>query len=103
MKRAVKTYDATEPFTRPLDEELASPCASAPAPTSERSDANEPDFFSPDTVAGILRVDRKTVYGAIKTGALRALRLGRVIRIPAAAISKIAGVPITRRRARRAK
>ena len=62
-----------------------------------------PDFLSPDTVAGILRVDRKTVYGAIRSGVLKAFRLGRVIRIPTAAIEKLAGAPVVIRRAARPK
>lgn len=62
-----------------------------PATTGSGATAEPRDFFSVDTLAGILRVDRKTVYGAIADGTIKALRLGRIIRIPAAAIAKLAG------------
>jgi excisionase family DNA binding protein len=96
MKRQLRKSDAADDALDPED---------APTqPFGKARDDQPPDFFSVDTVAGILRVDRKTVYDAIKTGALRALRLGRVIRIPASAIAQLAGGAFTgggrRRRAR---
>lgn len=39
-----------------------------------------------DQVAARWRVDRKTVYGMVSRGELAARRLGRVIRIPLAAV-----------------
>ena len=38
-------------------------------------------FLSPDEVAARLRVDRKTVYAAIRDGRLPALKLGRTLRV----------------------
>ena len=38
-------------------------------------------YLSPDEVAAMLRVDRKSVYSAIRAGRLPALRVGRVLRV----------------------
>ena len=52
---------------------------SATAPTPARSD-DLPAVMTADEVAAFLRVDRKTVYDAVKNGTLPALRLRKVIR-----------------------
>lgn len=39
--------------------------------------------FTTDEVAEILKVGRRTVYNYIKTGELKATRLGREYRVPA--------------------
>ena len=57
--------------------------------------ADAPDVLTVDQVAEILTVDKKTIYEAIKSGDLRAVRLGasgRVIRIPKPALEDFLGV-----------
>ena len=38
-------------------------------------------YLSPDEVARLLRVDRKSVYSAIRDGRLPALQVGRTLRV----------------------
>lgn len=38
-------------------------------------------YLSPDQVAELLNVNRKTIYAAIRSGQLPALRLGRTFRV----------------------
>ena len=40
-----------------------------------------PDFLTIDECAELLRVDRKTVYAAVRDGRLPALRIGRLFRV----------------------
>jgi excisionase family DNA binding protein len=53
--------------------------ATSTRPSAPRDD-DLPTVMSADEVAALLRVDRKTVYDAVKDGTLPALRLGCVIR-----------------------
>jgi excisionase family DNA binding protein len=45
-------------------------------------------YLSVDEAAALLRVDRKTIHRAVAAGELPYLRLGRVIRIPTAALAR---------------
>lgn len=45
-----------------------------------------PDWLTPDEAADLLRVNRETIYNQIRRGALPATRMGRVYRIPRAAV-----------------
>ena len=65
-------------------------------------------YLSPDEVARLLRVDRKSVYAAIREGRLPALRVGRVLRVSvddlqALAVDPSGGDPATPRRRSRAR
>jgi len=53
-----------------------------PAPSTSSAPINDdlPTVMTADEVAALLRVDRKTVYDAVKDGTLPALRLRKVIR-----------------------
>ena len=53
---------------------------SATAPTTPARGDDLPAVMTADEVAALLRVDRKTVYDAVKDGTLPALRLRKVIR-----------------------
>ena len=44
------------------------------------------DFYTVPEVAKLLRVNAKTIYVEITSGRIRAVRLGRALRIPRAAI-----------------
>lgn len=57
----------------------AMPHPVATAPPLPRSD-DLPMVMTAEEVAALLRVDRKTVYDAVKDGTLPALRLRKVIR-----------------------
>ena len=48
-----------------------------------------PTFLTVDECAELLRVDRKTVYTAIRDGRLPALRLGRLFRIARSDIDRL--------------
>lgn len=49
--------------------------------------SNHPEpLYEVPQVATHLHVDRNTVYGLVATGRLRAVRVGRLIRIPACAL-----------------
>ncbi|MBD0734089.1 helix-turn-helix domain-containing protein [Streptomyces sp. CBMA29] len=45
-----------------------------------------PAFYTPVEVAQMLRVSRMTVYRLIDTGELEAVRVGRLLRVPASAL-----------------
>lgn len=45
--------------------------------------------YKPSEVAKILRCDARTLYGMIGRGELKAIKLGRVIRIPAAELEAL--------------
>jgi excisionase family DNA binding protein len=47
-----------------------------------------PDVLKVPEVAADLRVDRKTVYGLIQAGELRALRMGKALRITRQALEE---------------
>lgn len=43
--------------------------------------ASLPRFLTPEEVAGLLRVSRRTVYNWLRSGQLPALRIGKVWRV----------------------
>jgi excisionase family DNA binding protein len=45
--------------------------------------------YTDSDVASLLRVSKRTVYRLRKSGALRAIRMGRAVRIPAEEISRL--------------
>ena len=54
----------------------------APARDAERDDAGEPPVLTVDEAARLLRVNRKTLYDAVRDGRVPGvIRLGRSIRI----------------------
>ena len=59
---------------------------SATAPTTPARGDDLPAVMTADEVAALLRVDRKTVYDAVKDGTLPALRLRTTDKIVASAI-----------------
>jgi excisionase family DNA binding protein len=69
------------PKARPRSTAPSVALAPSPAPGSAA-------YFSVAEAAAVLRVDRKTIHRAVAAGELPFLRLGRVIRIPSAALSK---------------
>ena len=50
-----------------------------------------PLVLTADEAADALRISRWAVYEAVKRGELRAVRLGRTLRIPRAAITELLG------------
>jgi excisionase family DNA binding protein len=48
-----------------------------------------PQFLSVAEVAAALRIDRKTVHKLLASGALPHVRLGRIVRIPAAVLQSL--------------
>ena len=50
------------------------------------------EFLTVDAAAALLRINRKTLYEAIKAGQIPAIRLGRVLRVHRLALLKLAGV-----------
>jgi len=48
-----------------------------------------PQFLSVMEVAGVLRIDRKTVHKLIASGDLPHVRLGRVLRIPVSVLQSL--------------
>ena len=55
--------------------------------SKDNATPGDPSFLTVDQAAAILKVDRKTVYGAIKAGQIPGvLRLGRTYRINRAAL-----------------
>ena len=49
----------------------------------------EPEFYTVQEVADRMRVSRKTIYRLVERGALRAVRLGDVYRIPREALEAL--------------
>jgi excisionase family DNA binding protein len=49
-----------------------------------------------DTAALVLGIDRKVAYTAVKDGKLPSIRIGRLIRIPTAALRKLLDIPAQR-------
>lgn len=56
-----------------------------PTPESRNEDP-PPEMLKVAEVASRLRVDQRTVYRMIQRGQLRAVRVGRLLRIPAQAL-----------------
>lgn len=56
-----------------------------------------PETLKVAEVAAKLRVDARTVYRMIDRGELQAIRVGRLIRIPAAALETMIGQPVSNR------
>ena len=54
-----------------------------------------PDVLTVDQVAELLRVDRKTVYAAIKREEIQVVRLGRIIRVPRQSLGAYLGIETT--------
>jgi excisionase family DNA binding protein len=53
-----------------------------------------PDVFSVDVAAEVCDVDPRTIRGAIKRGELRAVRIGRLIRITRPALLEFFGLGV---------
>lgn len=49
--------------------------------------------FTVQQAAPLLNVSTDTIYDAVHDGTIRAMRLGRTIRIPRAEISRLLGIP----------
>lgn len=54
---------------------------------------NLPAVLTVDEAADLLRVDRRSVYGLIRSGDLHAVRVGRALRVPRWAIEHFLGAP----------
>lgn len=54
-------------------------------------DAPDPDVLKVEEVAGILRVSTWAVYERIKKGELRAVHVGRAVRVPRVALDEFMG------------
>lgn len=67
------------------------PKASDPADPVTSAEVNIEPVLKVDEVAQRLRVERNTVYNLVASGALRSVRLGRVIRIPESAVAEFLG------------
>lgn len=55
--------------------------------------ADLPLVLNADEAAGVLRVSRWQIYESIKRGELRAVRLGRCLRIPRDEVARLLGGP----------
>ncbi|MBI4269062.1 MAG: helix-turn-helix domain-containing protein [Candidatus Rokubacteria bacterium] len=51
--------------------------------------AGLPELLTAEEAAGWLRVGRNTVYDMLRSGALRSVRLGRLIRVPREALEAL--------------
>ena len=49
-----------------------------------------------DDAALVLDIDRKVAYTAVREGRIPSIRIGRVIRVPTAALRKLLGIPAQR-------
>ncbi len=47
------------------------------------------EFFTVPELAKLLRVNAKTIYAEVASGRIRAVRLGRALRIPRAALDAL--------------
>jgi excisionase family DNA binding protein len=56
---------------------------------TENSPRPLPDVLTVAEVAQQLRVSKMTIYRMINSGELRALRIGRSVRVPAAALAEL--------------
>jgi len=65
------------------------------SPSNAFAEHGLPPFLTVKEAAVYLRLNVKTVYAAIASGALRAVRFGRTVRIPREAIIALAnGTPL---------
>ncbi len=46
-------------------------------------------FYTPDELAGMLKVTRQAVYNWIQQGRMEAVRIGRTVRIPAEEVERL--------------
>ena len=61
-----------------------------------------PAYLTVQEAAAYLRLNVKTVYAAIASGALRAVRFGRTLRIPREALADLAnGTPVAAPRSKK--
>jgi excisionase family DNA binding protein len=49
-----------------------------------------------DDAALLLDVDRKVAYAAVRDGKIPSIRIGRLIRVPTAALRKLLGVSVSK-------
>jgi excisionase family DNA binding protein len=49
-----------------------------------------------DDAALLLDVDRKVAYAAVRDGKIPCIRIGRLIRVPTAALRKLLGVSVSK-------
>jgi excisionase family DNA binding protein len=49
----------------------------------------EPEYWKPAELAKKFRVDQRVIYGMIERGDLKAIRVGRVLRIPSDALAAL--------------
>lgn len=49
----------------------------------------QPELLTVDELAAYLRVNRKTVYDAIRAGTIRAIRIGRVLRVARSEVERL--------------
>jgi excisionase family DNA binding protein len=54
-------------------------------------------YVTVDELAGYLRVHRDTIYNAVRKGALEAVKVGVIIRIPVHSARRYAGQPARHR------
>ena len=58
-------------------------------PEDDGSGPPTPQLLTPDEAAEVCRVSTKTIYRWIKSGDLKAIRLGRIIRITVCEIKRL--------------
>lgn len=50
------------------------------------------DYYTPEEVANKLKIDITTVYRWVKEGRLKAIRVGRLLRIPESELQRFLGL-----------
>jgi excisionase family DNA binding protein len=91
---ACKETDPWRPTAEPADHPVAPPPTSAdaridPAGTRPMTLASFPEVLTVREAAKVLRVGRNQLYQAVERGQLRAIRIGRSIRIPKQALQDL--------------
>lgn len=78
------------------DHHAASACSPADALSGSTSEyrpfADLPDVLTTDQAAAALQVDPKTIRSMVRRGELRAVRCGRLLRVPKAALVELCEV-----------
>lgn len=46
------------------------------------------NVYTPDEVRELLNIGRNTMYGLLKTGKIRSIKIGRIYRIPESAVEE---------------